>query len=170
MGASDRRFGVVSAALQPERRRMPRRLFSSIRPVPAGHFPAGGLIMAYDRYETRDAPRDERSRWPDDGGPNRSRSAFSQGDNRSDRGRQDDRGFWDRASDEVASWFGDEDAERRRRQDQQRDERERGWSGRDRDRDYDRGYGRDWNRDHDRDRSEDRRNWYETRGMNERGG
>lgn len=34
----------------------------------------------------------------------------------SDRGR----GFWDRASDEVSSWFGDEDAERRRRQDQHR--------------------------------------------------
>jgi osmotically-inducible protein OsmY len=32
----------------------------------------------------------------------------------------DERGFWDRASDEVSSWFGDEDAERRRRQDQHR--------------------------------------------------
>ena len=34
-------------------------------------------------------------------------------------GRDDDdrRGFWDRASDEVASWFGDEDAARRREQD-----------------------------------------------------
>lgn len=36
-------------------------------------------------------------------------------------GRQD-RGWWDRASDEVASWFGDEDATRRRRMDQQREE------------------------------------------------
>jgi osmotically-inducible protein OsmY len=35
-----------------------------------------------------------------------------------DRDRnQGDRGFWDRASDEVASWFGDEDAERRRDRD-----------------------------------------------------
>ena len=33
------------------------------------------------------------------------------------RGGRDERGFWDRASDEVASWFGDDDAERRRRQD-----------------------------------------------------
>lgn len=35
-------------------------------------------------------------------------------------GRHEDdgqRGFWDRASDEVASWFGDEDAARRREQD-----------------------------------------------------
>jgi osmotically-inducible protein OsmY len=33
---------------------------------------------------------------------------------------QQDRGWWDRASDEVASWFGDEEAERRRRMDEQR--------------------------------------------------
>ena len=110
--------------------------------------------MAYDRYDTRDAPRDERSRWS--------------GDRNQDRGRGDDRGFWDRASDEVASWFGDDDAERRRRQDQMREDRDRGsmssdrrsdehsafgrgWGDDDRsgNRDYDRGYGRDWNRDHD---------------------
>lgn len=33
------------------------------------------------------------------------------------RERDEDRGFWDRASDEVASWFGDESAERRRDRD-----------------------------------------------------
>lgn len=38
----------------------------------------------------------------------------------------EDRGWWDRASDTVASWFGDEDAERRRRMDQQREHRGRG--------------------------------------------
>jgi osmotically-inducible protein OsmY len=32
-------------------------------------------------------------------------------------GGRGERGWWDRASDEVASWFGDEDAERRRQQD-----------------------------------------------------
>jgi osmotically-inducible protein OsmY len=31
--------------------------------------------------------------------------------------RGEERGFWERASDEVSSWFGDEDAERRRRED-----------------------------------------------------
>lgn len=31
-----------------------------------------------------------------------------------------ERGFWDKASDEVSSWLGDEDAERRRHQDQYR--------------------------------------------------
>ena len=35
-------------------------------------------------------------------------------------GRGEERGWWDRASDAVASWFGDEDAERRRRMDEQR--------------------------------------------------
>ncbi len=34
-----------------------------------------------------------------------------------ERGREEDRGFFERAGDEVASWFGDEDAARRREQD-----------------------------------------------------
>jgi len=46
---------------------------------------------------------------------------------RYDRG--EDRGWWDRASDAVASWFGDEDAERRRHMDQQREHRGRGPKG-----------------------------------------
>ena len=66
--------------------------------------------MAYDRYD-----HDERSRWSED----RNERGW-RGDN---RGGRDERGFWDRASDEVASWFGDEDAERRRRLDQLREGR-----------------------------------------------
>ena len=48
-----------------------------------------------------------------------------------DRGynRGEERGWWDRASDEVASWFGDEEAERRRRMDAQRQHRGRGPKG-----------------------------------------
>ena len=42
---------------------------------------------------------------------------------RNDRGQPDDRGFLDRAGDEVRSWFGDEEAERRRRMDERYDER-----------------------------------------------
>jgi osmotically-inducible protein OsmY len=38
----------------------------------------------------------------------------------------EERGWWDRASDEVSSWFGDEEAERRRRMDEQRAGRHRG--------------------------------------------
>jgi hypothetical protein len=55
--------------------------------------------MAYDPYESRRGWRDHRT----------SRS-------RDDRfGDREDRGFFERAGDEIASWFGDEDAERRRR-------------------------------------------------------
>ncbi len=47
-----------------------------------------------------------------------------------DRGRDDDggerRGWWDRTSDEVSSWFGDEDADRRRRMDAEREGQHRG--------------------------------------------
>ena len=77
--------------------------------------------MAYDRYGTRNDPRDERSRW-------RGERDFDRGTDW-DRGR-DDRGFFERAGDEVASWFGDEEAERRRREDRMRYEREqRGYGG-----------------------------------------
>ncbi|HET7606017.1 MAG TPA: DUF2171 domain-containing protein [Sphingomicrobium sp.] len=86
--------------------------------------------MAYDRYD-----RDERSRWGND----RDDRNWRREDR--DRGR-DERGFFERAGDEISSWFGDEDAERRRRQDTRRDERMGGS-----DRDRDRGYGRDGDRD-----------------------
>jgi osmotically-inducible protein OsmY len=49
--------------------------------------------------------------------------------NRENYGGREGRGWWDRASDEVASWFGDEEAERRRRMDEQRQHRGRGPKG-----------------------------------------
>lgn len=85
--------------------------------------------MAYDSYDRDDR---HRSRW----------NREPQG------GRDDDRGFLDRASDEVRSWFGDEEAERRRRYDEREDEGRGdrpsyGRGGQDRwgDRDGGRGYG-----------------------------
>ena len=58
-------------------------------------------IMAYDRYD----PRDERA-------------AMARMTASADAaGRDEDRGFFERAGDEVASWFGDDEAERRRRED-----------------------------------------------------
>ncbi|CAO3422656.1 BON domain-containing protein [Azospirillum doebereinerae] len=42
------------------------------------------------------------------------------------RGRVEERGFWEQAGDEVASWFGDDDAQRRRHQDEQRAAQNRG--------------------------------------------
>lgn len=47
----------------------------------------------------------------------------------------EDRGFLDRAGDEVRSWFGDEEAQRRREEDERRWAREQGMTGR-RDNDY----------------------------------
>jgi osmotically-inducible protein OsmY len=48
-------------------------------------------------------------------------SRYGRGYQRGYEGRgPEERGWWDRASDEVASWFGNEEAERRRRMDQLR--------------------------------------------------
>jgi osmotically-inducible protein OsmY len=107
----------------------------------------------------------------------------SRGEIRDDRGYRgrDDRGVVDRAGDEVRSWFGDEDAARRRRMDELRDERlDRDWRDRpstsgerawertretvrditDRDRDGRRGLD-EWN---DSDRPSNRGYGYGTRG------
>jgi osmotically-inducible protein OsmY len=46
---------------------------------------------------------------------------YGRGSQHRDRGYADDRGYVDRASDEVRSWFGDDEAERRRHMDEQRD-------------------------------------------------
>lgn len=70
--------------------------------------------MAYDRYETRRGWREPRSRFAGDLDRPEGRSHGRGFDRDDDR---DDRGFFDRAGDEVASWFGDEEAERRRRED-----------------------------------------------------
>ena len=113
--------------------------------------------MAYDRFDSRDRPRGEHPRWSGD-----RHSQSERGWRGEDRGRRDERGFWDRASDEVASWFGDDDAERRRNQDQLREDRDHPDRGRFSSREQNaRGYGPESDRD---------RNWYETRGSNDRGG
>jgi hypothetical protein len=126
--------------------------------------------MAYDRYDPRDT-RDERSRWSDDRNQDRSRSMS--GDwrgGRAEHDNPDDRGFFDRASDEVASWFGDDEAERRRREDRMRDEREGGGA---RPSDYHRERAEERNRGWDRDRSAGPgryRDWNDNRGAFARGG
>jgi len=123
--------------------------------------------MAYDRFDPRDRSRDEQSRWSDNRDSERSRATA--GDWRGGRDNPDDRGFFDRARDEVASWFGDDEAERRRREDRMRDQREeaRGGhpSGFNRERAGDRNPG--WERD--RERSPER-NWNDNRGAFARGG
>ena len=70
--------------------------------------------MAYDRYDTRRDWRGERPRWRDD-------DRFERGQWDRDRERNE-RGWFERAGDEIASWFGDEEADRRRRRDHPRSE------------------------------------------------
>jgi osmotically-inducible protein OsmY len=90
----------------------------------------------------------------------------------SDRPRGDDRGFFERAGDEVRSWFGDEDAERRRMRDE-RDERRgwgesaRGWTARE-DHDVDRDWARQWGYVEGRGRGSEQQPWqYRDRGYRE---
>ena len=95
--------------------------------------------MAYDRYESRRDWREARPRWRDE-------DRFERG-----FGDRNERGWFERAGDEIASWFGDEEAERRRRRDnpeqfgrgrfeshlRNEDDVQRYYGDRDRDRDRD---------------------------------
>ena len=114
--------------------------------------------MAYDRYDPRRA-RDERS-WRDD----EFRGRAEHDERFSDRGRRDERGFFERAGDEISSWFGDERDPRRDRSHRERgfdpgpereyrrdrDERGRGWF--EEARSWFGGSDRDDRRGHERDR------------------
>jgi len=98
------------------------------------------------RRDYRDTDRGRNYGGQNYGGQNEGSSDYSEyrgnrfgGDyGRDSRGYDDqDRGFFERAGDEVRSWFGDEDAERRRRADER-------YEGRyDRDQRYTQGYGGD---------------------------
>lgn len=80
------------------------------------------------RYnEPRYSRSDYNARDYEAGGSSRYGSDYSNdytdyGDYDRNRYDEEDRGWWDKASDEVASWFGDEDATRRRRIDARRKE------------------------------------------------
>lgn len=102
-------------------------------------------------YERSDRWRDQGQRWQgygrdeDDRGQRGERWRRDERMGRSGRDYDrppsgydyEDRGFFDRAGDEVRSWFGDEEAERRRRMDERSGERdEERWGGRDRERDW----------------------------------
>ena len=131
-----------------------------------------------DRDDNRWRDRDDRNRG-DRGGAWR-------GEGRSGHGRDDDRGFFDRAGDEVRSWFGDDDAQRRREVDERRWEQEQRMSSR-RDNDPRSGGlgmgsgwgnqpGESWHRDRpgapggwDRDRQGEREGWFSSSAGGERG-
>lgn len=102
-----------------------------------------------DRYSWRGAPR-----WDD------SERRFRERDRERDYG-DGDRGFLERFADEMRSWFGNEEAQRRRMMDEREDWRgERGagdWGWRDRGRgDWGRG---EWGRGSDWTRGPDEREW-----------
>jgi hypothetical protein len=73
-----------------------------------------------DRYDNRWRDRGG-ERWNERGGRGEGRGGYGRGD--------DDRGFFERAGDEVRSWFGDDEAQRRREMDERRWEQERRMSG-----------------------------------------
>src|ERR1044072_1379863 len=97
---------------------------SAFRPAP---LPIGSRrdLMGYQDYDRFGRDRNYGYRTGDERGPgNRdredrweSRGRSWREEDRYDRDR-DDRGFFERAGDELRSWFGDEEDERRRRQDE----------------------------------------------------
>jgi hypothetical protein len=95
-------------------------------------------MMGYQDYDRFGRPRGERG---DRGRYDEPRDPRYRRDH-----DDDDRGFFERAGDEVRSWFGDEEAERRRRLDEREYERERMA----RDRGYEGSRWRDRNHDDDR--------------------
>jgi hypothetical protein len=80
----------------------------------------GGYGNESDRG-SRGGHRPERSNWDS---PRYDRSYASQDRSQENRGYDPDRGFFDRAGDEVRSWFGDSEAERRREADMRYDARQ----------------------------------------------
>ncbi len=76
----------------------------------------------YDENRSYDRGYYQRNRYGNDRSYGSEYTGSERGYGRGNRGRYDydreDRGFFDKAADEVASWFGDEEAERRRRLDE----------------------------------------------------
>ena len=108
--------------------------------------------MAYDRHDTRH-PRDERSHWREE------RSGNRDWDRGSDRSGGEDRGFFERAGEEISSWFGgghDDEHERHDRGQQRRPERgqqQRDWG---REQEHKRGQQRGWGREHEPEQGQQR--------------
>ena len=102
-----------------------------------GYYGQGGYgydrTSSYEQRTSRDRPyygsyAHDGHRF-DDVGDHHPSENRDRNDIRNQRGTgrgDDDRGFWDRAGDEVRSWFGDDDAERRREMDQRHDARSGG--------------------------------------------
>jgi len=92
--------------------------------------PIGGSGFERGYNQSRSDYSSQRSNYPSGyrSGERHGERDYDYDRDRYDRG-EEGRGWLDRASDAVASWFGDEDAERRRRMDEQRQHRGRGPKG-----------------------------------------
>ena len=85
----------------------------------------GPREYGYGRYAQRDRLSDNRDRARYDAPGGAYRGSYAEDGHRcADTARRDndDRGFFERAGDEVRSWFGDDEAERRREMDMRRDQ------------------------------------------------
>ena len=92
-----------------------------------GSYGRSGAERGYSEGMTGDYPQ-QRYNYPT-GFRNERYGERERGGRDYDYDREEGRGWLDRASDAVASWFGDEDAERRRRMDERREHRGRGPKG-----------------------------------------
>jgi osmotically-inducible protein OsmY len=94
---------------------------------------------SYNRDMEDNDRGDTRGRYGNSTGVNQGSGNYSGGRNedwnrrgrdyREERNYNDDRNWWDKTKDEVSSWFGDEDAERRRKIDERQSHRGRGPKG-----------------------------------------
>jgi hypothetical protein len=141
--------GSIVRRRSRERRNGPHRFTSSTRHATRHNGEIQEVPMGYERND-RGGTGGDRGRYGDDrgrsygdygnyGGGSGTRDYRGERFNSSDRDRwqsdrgdygrnpqgydYQDRGFFDRAGDEVRSWFGDGDAERRRRMDDRNDQR-----------------------------------------------
>jgi osmotically-inducible protein OsmY len=76
-----------------------------------------GYSSEYNPYRSSSREYDEDYENPGNMGRSYERHSMGRGREYGGEQREQDRGWWDRTRDEVQSWFGDEEAERRRRQD-----------------------------------------------------
>ncbi|WP_276372581.1 BON domain-containing protein [Chryseolinea sp. H1M3-3] len=82
----------------------------------------GANDRAYDEYNRSSYDRSNYEGRNYNRGGNFGGGSYGNDYNRNRRGEdRDDRGWWDKTTDEVSSWFGDEDAERRRMWDKQQE-------------------------------------------------
>jgi osmotically-inducible protein OsmY len=106
----DNRYGSYNAGYSGEERRRERR-------YDEGDYGSryGGLYGAGGNYGSYGGPTSSRNLYRE--GEYRPSSEYRERRDQDRRDGRDDRSFWVRASDEVASWFGVEDHDRRDRED-----------------------------------------------------